>query len=351
MGDNKIKTLFRSEKEFIRYIRKKFEKKSQNVIRSWGEDCAMIKLKHANSILISCDDFIEGRHFELAYFPLREAGRKALVTNISDIISMGGTPLYYLVSLLIPKDFGKESIPEIYIGFKEIEKKYNMQLIGGNTEVYQGPLSIRITIIGATVGSYGFCRNKAKVGDKIFITNNIGLAAIGLLLFKRGWRKIHNHFITKDGNKENRPLVRKALKEFLLPSIPYDFSIILATYNLANAAIDISDGLVSDLYEICKESKVGAKLFKAQLPVNKSLLSFCKQINVDFYKLAMSGGEDYQLLFTVPESKVKLLSDIAKGHEFYCIGEIIQDSLHRVRLVDGKEEYLLEELGFDHFLH
>ena len=347
--------IYKGEKEFISYIRRKHSKdliESSDVSRAFGEDCAVLKGKRKNHILLSCDDFIEGRHYQNEYFKLRDVGRKALLINISDIISMGGVPLYYLVSLLIPKSMEKEQLSQIYKGFSDIERDYQLQLIGGNTEVYSGPLAIGITIIGEKINKAGFYRSAAKIGDKIFITNNVGYASLGFSLFKMGWRKFLNTYLDCKGNKEKNPIAKNALKEFLLPSIPFHLCKILAQHNIVNAAIDISDGLVSDLYEICKESNVGAVLYKNKLPINRRTKLFCKKININFEQLFLSGGEDYQLLFTVDEKKIKFLNDIAKEYKIYCIGEIINEKENKVKLIEQNKEIVLsEKLGFDQFLY
>lgn len=346
--------IYGREKKFISYIRKKHSKDlidSKHVLKSFGEDCAVLEWKSKSQLLVSCDDFIEGRHYKNEYFKLRDVGRKALLINISDIVSMGGIPLYYLVSLHIPKSMDKRMLSEIYKGFSDIEKDYKVQLIGGNTEAYFGPLAIGITIIGKKYNQTCFHRCAAKTSDKIFITNNVGFASLGLSLFKMGWRKVSNTFFDCNGEKEKSPIAKKALKEFLLPSIPFHLSKTLAQHNIVNAAIDISDGLVSDLYEICKESNVSAILYKNKLPINSKTKSFCRKININFEQLFLSGGEDYQLLFTVAKKKIKLLNNITKGCEIYCIGEIIKEKDNKVKLIEQNKEIVLsEKLGFDQFL-
>jgi len=342
---------FISEKDFIASIRKKYSRNAPELIRTFGEDSAVIKLSGKESLVISCDDFIEGTHFLQNYMTLAEAGKKALLTNISDIIAMGQAPLYYLVSLSLPTSFPKEKTTEIYSGMNSIAHSYNIILIGGNTEVYQGPIAIRITIIGKAHKDYFFFRSNAQPGDRIYISNYVGLSALGLFLLQTGWRKNGTLFTDNHGQTEKRTFIKKAIKEYLAPSIPFDLCMALSRHRIPNAAIDISDGLISDLYEICKESQVGAQIFEDALPAPSSLLHYCARTGIDYYKFMLAGGEDYQLLFTVPEKNCASLTKIISSHNVHCVGKIYKNTRCRIRLYShGKEKPLPSYTGYDHFV-
>ena len=338
------------EKDFIACLRKKYVKDSPELVKTFGEDCAVIKLTQNESFIISCDDFIEGTHFMQDYMTLPEAGRKALLTNISDIISMGQAPSYYLVSISLPKSFRKEKALELYAGMNSAARQYHIALIGGNTEAYNGPLALRITIIGKTRNNYLFFRSNAQAGDLIFISNRIGLSALGLTLLQRGWRKKTHTIMDNLGQPEKRNFLKRAIKEYIAPSIPFHECMKLSKHHIPHAAIDISDGLIQDLQEICKESHTGAIIHENKLPVSAPLLKYCSSAKIHFNELMLGGGEDYQLLFTVPEKNCAKLSKIFSPRKLYCIGKIIKDDLCRVRLyLHGKEKSLPHRIGYDHF--
>jgi thiamine-monophosphate kinase len=341
---------FTTEKEFINFIRTTYAENAPELLRTFGEDCAVIRITRKESFIISCDDLIEGTHFLYEYLSLYEVGQKALMTNISDIISLGHAPSYYLVSLLLPRYFPKEKTGEIYAGMHAIADRYHIILIGGNTEVYKGPLAIRITIIARTKNNYFLFRNNAKPGDLLYISNNIGLSALGLALFQKGWRKRHSDIITDTGQKERRTWLKRAIMEYGTPSLPFELSLVLAKHRLARCAIDISDGLLSDLQEICNESGVGASIYEEMLPVPPGIKKFCNSAGIDYYSLMLTGGEDYQLLFTVPEKNIKKLSALPSFSSARCIGKIKHDKQHRITCYSqGKEKSFPAYQGYNHF--
>ncbi len=341
---------FKSEKDFIDYIRIKYSPASENLLRTFGEDCAVIKISSKIPIVISCDDFIEGKHFLTNYLTLKEIGQKALLVNISDIIAMGAIPLYYLISLRLSYSFAKEKATEIYEGLYKISKSFNIKIIGGNTEVYDGPLSISITILGKPISKKLLYRNNAKVGDAVFLSKKTGFAALGLKLLQKGWHTINNKVYNNSNNIEENIFFRRAIKEYIRPSLPFRLSLELMKRNIPNAAIDISDGLISDLYEICKESNVSCVINKNKILPHPSLNMFCQKLGLDFFHLSLAGGDDYQIIFTVPKRKINMLNELKKRWKFSFIGEIIDDSSCSVIMKDGeKEEILPAALGYDQF--
>lgn len=306
------------EFEIINKIRKDFPK--------IGDDCAEI-IKYTQNgktkiLIVSTDAFVEDIHFKTKYFTGYDIGYKSLSASVSDIAACGGIPKSGLIALGMPTGDTK-LVNGIYEGIKAVIKKHNLEIIGGDT-VLSSKIFISITVIGET--EKFISRKGAKPGDIICVTGTLGSASAGLVALEKGIRS-------------------NCIKKQLNPNPRVKEGVLLGKY--ATSMIDISDGLISDLFHILEESKVSAKIYRSKLPIDREVF---KVANLTGYKaeyFALNGGEDYELLFTVP---LKLLKEARSKIKFTEIGEIIaRNNLKKEpEIIDEKRRVILPQ-GFDHF--
>lgn len=317
----------------IEKLRRKIKQRSKNIKIGIGDDCAVITGSGRN-MLFTTDILIENIHFDLKYFSPEILGEKAIAVNLSDIAAMGGAPLYILISLGIPVSTRVKFIEKLYEGFESMADKYSCSIIGGDISSSYSGLIINITIIGDVKKNAYTSRAGARIKDKIFLTGTVGDSAAGLELLKRG-KKIKNKLTEKHLSPKPR------LKE----------GKILAEETGVSSMIDISDGLFSDLKRICEESKCGAKIYMDKIPISRSLHQWEKPINNDIFDYALYGGEDYELLFTVGEKKIKNLQKRWQKMKIpiTCIGEISSKKNSITLVYPGGKEKPIFKTGYDHF--
>jgi len=281
-----------------------------------GDDTACVKLADGK-MLLTCDTLLEGRHF-LPFYPLSAVGWKAVSATVSDIIANGGKPLYLLVSLLLP-DVELKKVEELYEGMTKACEFYKTKIVGGNV-VKAEKLGLDLFAMGQTERFVG--RSSAKAGDGVFVSGTLGdsLAGLELLLMER---------------KNYEDFELRLIERHLRPTARIDYLRHISKY--ANASMDISDGLASDIRHMAKRSGLRFNIFREKLPLSKELYEFAKKHGKDPYAYALKGGEDYQLLFTHPPEKINPFLDMTQ------IGYVQEGE---GVLVDDKP---LEEYGFDHF--
>lgn len=292
-----------NEKQLIRAIREEFRGPHPGLTLGIGDDAAVIKTRGTNFV-ITKDLLIEDVHFILRYHPSRLLGRKSLSVNLSDLAAMGAFPKYALLGLGLPKRSETKWVREFFAGFKSAAKEYGVSLIGGDITRAQ-KVTISVTLLGE--GKNIIRRDGAKPEDRLFVSGPLGEAREGLLLLKKG--------IQLGKNKQQN----RMLKAFLDPKPRIELGKELARLGLASAMIDISDGLSVDLAHICEESDCGAEVYLDKLPVSAEL----KILQRRAYDFALNGGEDYQLLFSVPETKMAALSKLKDKFGLYTIGRMI----------------------------
>lgn len=309
-----------------------------SVIKGIGDDCAVIKIRNGRFLLVTSDLLLEGVHFDRTYTNSYHLGKKALAVNLSDIAAMGGIPRFYLVSLGLPPHLPLTFIENLYRGMEEVAREFNLSLIGGNISSSQKIL-IDLTVLGETKPSEIVYRDGAQVGDAIFVTGTLGNSPLGLILLKSR-RK------AKDDSG-----VQLLTEKHLSPSPRVKEGRWLAKHRLATAMIDISDGLISDLKHILKESRKGAEVWIDKIPLSPEFVKHASSYKGTQIDLALAGGEDYELLFTVPQDRIKRLNRLSRqlSLPLTMIGKIIGEK-GKIRLLkkDGKE-YLLKKEGFHHF--
>jgi thiamine-monophosphate kinase len=275
------------------------------------------------------DILIQNVHFTLDIATWKELGWKALAVNISDIAAMGGTPIFAMVSLGLPPETEVDNVVELYRGMKEIAPKFDVDIVGGN--ISRAPVVIiDVSLIGKA--DVLLTRSAAGDGDQIAVTGYLGLAAAGLKLLKSR-RRLDSKTTAFFREAHLRPRPRVAEGQILVQ-------------HGVKAAIDISDGLLSDLTHICKASRVGAKLWINKLPIHALLRSAFKR---EWLRLALSGGEDYELLFTARSEVIAKLTEIMSS-PVTVIGEIVSDAPGQVTLLDEQGKVVKwDERGWDHF--
>lgn len=314
-----------------------------STVKGIGDDAAVIENGDQMTV-VSTDMLVEGIHFDLMYTPLKHLGYKAVVVNLSDIYAMNAIPKQITVSLALSNRFSVEALEEIYEGIYAACKYYNVDLVGGDTTSSPKGLYISVTAIGQVDKDKVVYRNTAKVGDLLCITGDLGAAYLGLQLLERE-KQIYlaNPGVKTDLENENY-LVGRQLK----PEARKDIIELFAKARLVpTAMIDVSDGLASELFHICTQSGVGALVEESGIPIRQEAEMLAIKFNLDPATCALSGGEDYELLFTItPEDieKVKYMPNI------YIMGEIVnaKDGIKLSSKGSGRLHPILAQ-GWKHF--
>lgn len=318
MTENKKRTDVNELGEFglIEHLARKAVPNNDSTIKGIGDDAAV--LDHGNALtVVSTDLLVEGIHFDLMYVPLKHLGYKAVVVNLSDIYAMNAYPRQITFSIALSNRFSVEALEELYEGIYAACRKYKVDLVGGDTTSSNKGLLISVTAIGEGQKDKLTYRNSAKVGDLICITGNVGAAYLGLQLLEREKQLFLDNPKIKPDLEDQQFLVGRQLR----PEARKDMIDLFAKNNLVpTSMIDVSDGVASEMYHICKQSGVGAIVEESGIPIHPDAQMMAIKFNLDPVTTALSGGEDYELLFTIDPSdveKVKYLPDI------YIMGEIV----------------------------
>lgn len=304
----------------IRHLTDSLQLKNESSVQGVGDDAAILDYQD-KQILVTTDLLLEGIHFDLTYVPLKHLGYKSAVVNFSDIYAMNGTPRQITVSVGISKRFSVEDMEEFYSGLKLACDIYGVDIVGGDTSASLTGLTISITCIGEGEKGKIVRRNGAKETDLICVSGDLGAAYMGLQLLEREKRvfKGEKDFTPDFSGKEY--LLERQLK----PEARKD---IIASLNeagiLPTAMMDISDGLSSELLHISKDSNVGCRIYEDRLPIDYQTAVMAEQFNMNLVTAALNGGEDYELLFTVPLTDHDKVSSL-KGIK--VIGHITKPSL------------------------
>ena len=281
----------------IDHLTKNFSPKHASTIKAIGDDAAVLDFKDKQT-LVSTDMLVEGVHFDLAYMPLKHLGYKAVMVNISDIYAMNANAKHITVSIAISNRFPLEAIEELYSGIELATKKYDLDLIGGDTTSSVSGLTISVTAIGEANLSDIVYRNGAKVNDLIVVTGDIGAAFMGLKVLEREKEVFKVNPKNQPDLDQYTYLVERQLK----PEARKDVICLLSDLKVKpTSMIDISDGLSSELLHICKQSKVGCDLYENKIPMDPQLISTCEEFKIDSTTITLNGGEDYELLMTISQ--------------------------------------------------
>lgn len=326
----------------IERIHSNFSLSHESSKKGIGDDAAVIDVGEKFQ-LVSTDMLVEGVHFDLSYMPLRHLGYKAISVNVSDIAAMNGIPKQVTVNLGLSNRFSVEAIDALYEGIKFACEDFKVDLVGGDTTASSSGLVISVTAIGEVEKDKVVYRNTAKENDIICVTGDVGGAYIGLQALEREKQVFKS-------NPDMQPELgdfEYAIKRQLKPSARMDVVYELEELNiLPTSMIDVSDGLVSDLFHICKQSDVGAVIFEDKIPLANETMASAVTLNLDPITAAMNGGEDYELLFTISQSdyeKIKNHSDI------FMIGYITNKTKGRNLVTKNEQTITLQAQGWKHF--
>ena len=281
----------------IKHITQHFDIQHKSTIKGVGDDAAVLEIKDKN-ILVTTDLLIEGVHFDLGYMPLKHLGYKAVVVNVSDICAMNGIATQITVSIAVSNRFPLEAIEELYVGIQLACETYKVDLIGGDTTSSTKGLLISITAIGEAKNEDIVYRNTAKPNDLLVVTGDLGAAYLGLQVLEREKRVFEVNPNSQPDLTNYTYLIEKQLK----PEARKDMVELFAALEVKpTAMIDISDGLSSEILHICTQSKVGCNLYEEKIPLDPQVISTCEEFDLNSTTIALSGGEEYELLFTISQ--------------------------------------------------
>lgn len=296
---NKSRTPLSALGEFglIDHLTKDFKITNKSTVYGIGDDAAILDFGSERT-LVSTDFLIEGIHFDLSYMPLKHLGYKAVMVNLSDIYAMNAEAKQITVSIAVSNRFPLESLEAIYEGIKTAAKLYNIDVIGGDTTTSQSGLIISITALGSAVKDKIVKRNGANPNDLIVLSGDIGGAYLGLQVLERE-KQI---FKVNPNNQPDLDPYSYIVERQLKPEARKDIVKLLADLEVVpTAMIDLSDGLSSELLHLCNNSKVGCDLYESKIPLDPQVISTCEEFNLDSTTVALSGGEDYELLMTIAQ--------------------------------------------------
>jgi thiamine-monophosphate kinase len=303
----------------IDHLTKNFDVKQTSTLKSIGDDAAVLDFGSKKAV-VSTDLLIEGVHFDLAYMPLRHLGYKAVVVNVSDICAMNAKATQITVSVAVSNRFPLEALEELFDGIALAAKFYNVDVIGGDTTSSQKGLIISITALGEANQAELVYRNGAQVSDLLVVTGDLGSAYMGLQVLEREKQV----FQVNPNNQPDLDAYSYLIERQLKPEARHDIKELLEKLELQpTSMIDISDGLSSEIIHICKQSKVGCNLYEEKIPVDPQFINVCEEFNIDSTTVAINGGEDYELLFTI---KMEDFDKIKGNPNFTVIGHMVQES-------------------------
>lgn len=282
------------ELELIKYIRKKFPQRRREIIKGIGDDAMVFR----NGFVVSTDSFVEGVHFEMRYFDFHELGFRTMAASVSDLAAMAAVPICALVSLYLPKGVRKQSVSELYRGFKSLADRFQIDISGG--DIVESPYwGLTLTVIGFT--RKPLLRSAARPGDNLYLTNYPGLSEAGRIVLRQGYP---------------RDLFKSSVRRHLLPIPRINEARVIRKF--AHAGIDTSDGLSTDAGHLSEESKVRIVIEAEALPIHPEVRRLVKYHGIDPLRFILSSGEDFELLFTAP------MVPVIKGLKIAKIGRIIE---------------------------
>jgi len=303
----------------INHLTKNFKIQHSSSIKGVGDDAAVLNFKN-KEILVTTDLLVEGVHFDLSYMPLKHLGYKAVMVNLSDIYAMNGMASQITVSIAVSNRFTLEAIEELYEGIHLACKSYNVDLVGGDTTSSTTGLLISITAIGEVVKEDVVYRNTAKQNDLLVVSGDLGAAYLGLQVLEREKRVFEVNPKSQPDLTDYSYLIERQLK----PESRKDIVELLKEMEVKpTSMIDISDGLSSEILHLCTQSKVGCDLYEDKIPLDPQVISTCEEFDLNSTTVALSGGEDYELLFTISQED---FPKIKANPHLTVIGHITDES-------------------------
>ena len=336
----------------IKHLTKHIELKNPETKRGVGDDCAVLNYGEDKDILVSTDLLMEGVHFDLTYLPMKHLGYKAAMVNFSDIYAMGGMPKQITVSVALSKRFSVEDMEEFYAGLQLACDAHGVDIVGGDTTSSRTGFAISITVIGEVEKGKAIYRNGAKETDLICVTGDLGAAYMGFQLLEREKEVYYKQIETAKTDAERMAISQPDFsgREYLLerqmkPEARRDIVLRLREAGIhPTAMMDISDGLSSELLHICTQSKCGCRIYEERIPIDYQTAVMCEEMNMNLTTAAMNGGEDYELLFTVPiadHDKIEQMEDVK------LIGHITKQDLGCALITRDGAEFELKAQGWN----
>jgi thiamine-monophosphate kinase len=311
----------------IRRLTSGFVLQNKETVKGIGDDAAVLRFESEKDMLVSTDMLLEGVHFDLTYMPLKHLGYKAAVVNFSDIYAMNGHPKQLFVSLACSNRFPVEALEQIYEGIAMACKAYGVDLAGGDTTSSKAGLILSLSVTGEVERGKSVLRSGAKQGDLLVVSGDLGGAYVGLQLLEREKNVFMDHPDAQPDLEGNDYILERQLK----PEARMDVVEYLAEIGVVpTAMIDVSDGLSSETLHICGQSNVGCRLYEEKIPIDPTTYAMAREFNLDPTVCALSGGEDYELLFTVEQGDYEKI----KGSTLLSVIGHITDVSEGVQLVD-----------------
>lgn len=344
------------EFDLIRHLTDNIKIKNESTIKGVGDDCAVLHYPDSE-VLVTTDMLMEGVHFDLTYIDMQHLGYKSAMVNISDIFAMNGTPRQLTVSLALSKRFKVEDLEQFYSGLRLACDKWGVDIVGGDTTSSYTGLAISITCIGEARKEDIVYRNGAKDTDLICVTGDLGAAYMGLQLLER--EKSVYYQQVDEARKKNDKRALESLKDFQPDFAGKEYLLqrqlqaeargdIIARFRELNihptAMMDISDGLSSELMHICKESNCGCRVYEKNIPIDYQTAVMAEELNMNVTTCALNGGEDYELLFTVPigdHEKIEQMDGVK------LIGHITRPELGQMLVTRDNQEFELKAQGWN----
>lgn len=330
--ENKTSLSKLGEFGLIEHLTKNFKITHSSTIKGIGDDAAVVCFEDNKKAIVTTDLLVEGVHFDLAYMPLKHLGYKAVMVNLSDVYAMNGNPQQITVSIAVSNRFPLEALEELYAGIQLAANLYKVDVVGGDTSSSTSGLLISITALGAANEEDIVYRNGAKPNDLLVVTGDLGAAYMGLQVLEREKEVFKVNPQSQPDLEPYSYLIERQLKPESRKDIP---PLLKALEVKPTSMIDISDGLSSEIIHICKNSKTGVNLFEEKIPLDPAVITVCEEFNIDSTTIALSGGEDYELLFTISQGDY----DKIKGNpNFSIIGHITEESegMHLVTRANTK---------------
>lgn len=340
MSENRTEIASLGEFGLIDHLTRNTEQYNAGTLLGIGDDAAVIDTfgKH---MVVSTDMLVEGVHFDLMYMPLKHLGYKAVTVNLSDLYAMNAEPTQLTVSLAISNRFSVEALNELYEGINLACERYGVDLVGGDTTTSQKGLILSVTAIGEVEDGKYVTRKGAQVNDLLCVTGNLGAAYMGLLLLERE-KKIYLENPGVQPDLENQTYV---LERFMKPEAGRQAVAWFRENGIQpTSMIDISDGLSSEILHLCRQSEKGCVIYEEKLPIHEQTRANAQQFGIAASTAALNGGEDYELLFTVP------LSDFAKIQEsplFSVIGHMTAADEGKTLITNGNNRIELVAQGWN----
>jgi thiamine-monophosphate kinase len=323
--------------------------KNSSVLVNIGDDCAVVVPSPDRYLIITTDTLVESIHFDLDYFDPWHLGRKTAAVNLSDAGAMGGNPRWAFLNLAVRPGMTDSFWDNFSKGLLSRLSEYRISLVGGDTVTAPDRLSLSLILIGEVEKGKWLSRSHAQPDDLIYCSGNLGEAAAGLEWLKKYRKKRRTFERRKEAHTISRAVIKRLVSKHLDPEPRVTLGQALASSGLVKTAIDISDGIATDIAHVCKSSKIGAEVWAREMPISRALKGAYKILGISPLNLALTGGEDFELLWTVSkrnESEVRKIAAEVLGYRPFRIGKIVQGDGVLLKTSQGAKEITYQ--GYEH---